>query len=151
MAGSRPGAGSHMPVVQNSQMGFGQHGAPLYDKQYVGGISPNINDDVANKFWGVIDSNKNVRSGIERITELSKQKLMDMNSKNRTLVEKVEKLKMELEHCELKLVEASQNYENAKVVVLTYKTRNIHLETAAKELEVNFVSMYVMLVAITII
>ncbi len=137
MAGNHPGRGGHIP----SQMGFGQQGAPLYDKQYAGRISPNTNDDVANKFCSIIERNKNVQNDIKRITELSQEKLMDLNSKNRMLTEKNEKLKMELEHCEIKLVEASQNYENAKVVVLTYKTRNIHLETAAKELEVNFVTL----------
>lgn len=136
MAGNRPGAGGHMPVVHNSQMGFGQQGAPLYDKQYDGRMSSNNNDDIANKFWSVIDSNRNLRSDIERITELSKEKLNEMNAKNCALSEENKKFKTQLEHCEVKLVEALQNYENAKVVVLTYKTRNIHLETAAKELEV---------------
>ena len=145
MAGSHPGAG-HMPVVQNNRMGYGQQGAPLYDKQYVGRVSPNTNDDVGNKFSSVIDSNITLQNQIKQITEISKGKLMDMNSKNCMLTEENKKLKVELEHCEVKLVEASQNYENAKVVVLTYKTRNIHLETAAKELEVTFVSMHVMLV-----
>ena len=136
MAGSHPGAGRHMPVVQNSQMGFGQQGAPSYGKQYAGRISPNTNDDVANKFWSVIDSNTKLHSSIKQITEFSKEKLTNVNSKNRMLMEENKKLSKQLADCEIKLVEASQNYENAKVVVLTYKTRNIHLETAAKELEV---------------
>lgn len=128
MAGSHPGAG-RMPGVQNNQMGPGQQGAPFYDKQYVGRVPPGTTDNVT-EIRTLVENNKKLQGGITQIAELSKQKLKVANSK-------IQKLEEQLRDVELKLVEASQNYENAKVVVLTYKTRNIHLESAANELEVS--------------
>ena len=142
MAGSRPGAG-HMPGVQNNQIGFHQQRAPIYDKQPVERISPSTNDNVADKFIAVIQDNVKLQGEIKQIQKLSQEKLTETKQKlNEANLEK-EKLKAELKEYEVKLVSASQDYENAKVVVLTYKTRNIHLEAAALELEV---LMFVMMI-----
>ena len=135
MAGSRPGAG-HMAGVQNNQMGLGQQRALLYDKQPIERISPNTNNNVAEKFRTVIQDNEKLQEEIKQITELSHEKLMETKKKLSKAKLENEKLNAELEEYTVKLVNALQDYENAKVVVLTYKTRNIHLEAAALELEV---------------
>lgn len=129
MAGSRPGAG-HMPGIQNNQMGYGQQRAPFER------ISPSTNDNVADKFIAVIQDNIKLQDEIKQIHKLSQEKLIEIRKKLEEANLEKEKLEAELKEYELKLVSASQDYENAKVVVLTYKTRNIHLEAAALELEV---------------
>lgn len=132
MAGSRPGA-RHMAGVQNNLTELGQQGAPLYDRQY---SAPNTTDNVANKFYSVIDDNVKLQDGIKHITKLSQEKLVELDRKLREANAEIVKLKAEADSYSAKLVEALQNYENAKVVVLTYKTKNIRLQTAADELEV---------------
>ena len=129
-----------MPEIQNNQSRPGQQRARLYDGKHVGRGSPNPNDDLKNNLLIVIEKNIKLKDDLNQITEMFREKLKKSNLNVRTLLDGNKKLKMQLDDCEVKLVEAVQNYENAKVVVLTYKTRNIHLETAADELEVSLVT-----------
>jgi len=131
MAGSHTGPGYNVPGVQNQ---MGQQGAFQYhaDNQYVERVAPSANDSILNQLFNVISSNKKLQGELKQINELFKGKLKE-----------VKELKEEKQKLEIKFVEASQNYENAKVVVLTYKTRNIRLESATEErtleLEVFFI------------
>ena len=137
-----------MPGMQSNPSRPGQQRAPCDENQYVGRVSPNPNDDVTNNLWVAIDKNMKLQSILNQLTEMCKKNLKESNLKvctlsedNKKLETQLDKLRMQLDECEVKLVDAVQNYENAKVVVLTYKTRNIHLEIAAKELEVTIMGL----------
>lgn len=133
MESSRSGPG-YMPGVPNNQIGLGQQEAR---SQYVGRPPPNSTDNpTMNQLVCIIEDNKKLRDNLKQITELCKEKLTKSESSCRELMKEKKKLEEDIKDIKDKLFEASQNYENAKVVVLTYKTRNIHLESAAEELEV---------------
>ena len=150
MTDSRPGGG-RLPGIQNDPLRLGQQRARRDENQHVGRGSPNPTDDAKNNLWIMIEKSIKLQDRLKQLTELcgklekSNSNVRTLSEDNKNLKKQIDELITQLEDCKSRLVEAVQNYENAKVVVLTYKTRNIHLETAAEELEVRLTVMHVML------
>jgi len=96
-------------------------------------------DDTIQNVRILIDRNKELQSQLVTLSEKVRQQEVERGKVISETKEKVEKDVKE--QYELKLAESLQNYEDAKVVVLTYKTQNIRLQSVADHNETEIANL----------
>ena len=135
MASNRPSiapgehANSALRAAKNAQQR-----TPYFDAQR--GNVATVNDTVKHVRI-LVERNRELQSQLVTLTKKVQQQeaeCVEVISSTKEKVERDVKEKVEKdvkEQYEVKLAESLQNYEDAKVVVLTYKTQNIRLQSVA--------------------
>jgi len=135
MASNRPSiAPGGQPNSPPKAVNNAQQRTPYYDSRR--GQVATVDDTVKHVRF-VIEKNQELKSLLAALTEKTQQL---ESEREKVVAETLKAAQMKTEDdvkekYEIKLAESLKNYEDAKVVVLTYKTQNIRLQSLAEHNE----------------